>query len=732
MSKHHDDTSVKLRKTCDVCVQRRYRCNGQNPCSSCTRRLFVCHYSYFTRRKIKPGEKPFVPPETAGRDGQDGSPSTNVESDQSAAVENVDKKGGVTLPKSAGETKELVFRLYEPPGTRAMSSTWKLRPVPSGSTITNREPCSRSNLTPPPPLEKTPDDNPTVLTTTHPDVSPCRISNSIPFPMTTLDIHSLSEQMPILNKMFQVIVLFPNLTATKMQRLTKEERLPGSAILVENLRLLTQVLPLYFPEGEPPSCDALHQWMAHFVTPLTFDQNLLSLEEQIYQPEVVHQLTLFFFKYFVNWEPFLQSQRFFLKLGMGVVQPALVNSILCFATQLYHNCKPQTDILFDHSREYFSRAEYWILRDLENPTLDTVTGLVIMIVGSCGLDKLEELSRYAEMCQRLMVQLNLHLTDSPYYAYRNPQPLTLLQSIQQVSRRRVFWGSLFITALTGLADRTTACFDMDQVCVSLADDLDPRDFFLVDDPQHSLPTILWPMLNGVSITPSNCKLIYIMEKIFRLNQEPLNTQPIRIEEIYQLNQELRQWFSKVPPELRMTGQPGGPTVHQSTDEYYTMIRNNGLINSAYYLCIFLINSEKLLQRIVPPLSPQQLADCHTRILTTLVELTHCVALPVMTVPVPERPLNVYYYTSYGLLAALPILARLGREEQIRYKNIIDTCYTLALQYSPSSLFSQDLHKLILNKIKFYRIAWEPDEASGGQQPYLALDPTDHQPSAGGM
>ncbi|KAJ1659609.1 hypothetical protein IWQ61_001330 [Dispira simplex] len=487
MSKRQNDTPAKLRKTCDNCVQRRYRCNGQNPCNSCTRRLFVCRYSYFTRRKTKPGEEPsFIAQETENHVGHDGSPSISAESVTSGTVENVGKEVGLSLPRPVGATNELVFRLYEPRGTQTMGSTWKFGPISSESLINNTVSCSSSNLPPPPPPPpaKSPDDNTTAHTTADPDHNPSHFSNSIPFPIATLDIHTLAEQMPILNKMLQTIVSLLDMTATKMLTLMTEAEIPGPAVLVESLQLLTQILPLYFPRGKLPSCLALS------LTPLTFDHCLLSLEEQIYQPVVVHRLTVFFFKHFVNWEPFLQSQRFFLKLSMGLVQPALINSILCFATQLYHSCKLQTDVLFDHCREYFARAEYWILRDLENSTLDTVTSLVIMTLSSCGLNELEKLSRYAEMSQRLMVQLNLHLTDSPFYAYRNPRPSTLLQTMQQVSQRRVFWGSLFMTTVAGLAGRTTACFDMDQVCVSLSDNLDYRDFFLVDNPQHHLPVIL--------------------------------------------------------------------------------------------------------------------------------------------------------------------------------------------------------------------------------------------------
>ncbi|KAJ1659610.1 hypothetical protein IWQ61_001331 [Dispira simplex] len=222
-----------------------------------------------------------------------------------------------------------------------------------------------------------------------------------------------------------------------------------------------------------------------------------------------------------------------------------------------------------------------------------------------------------------------------------------------------------------------------------------------------------------------------MNKVIRLNRRQLNKQPLRIEDVNQLNQELRQWFNNVPLELRLTRQPDGTTLRQDTYEY-AMICNNGLINLVYYLCIFMVNAENILQCIVPPPSAQELADCHTRVLTTLAELVHYVALLAMTVSIPERPLNMYYYASYGLLTALPILARLDREEQIRHKLIIDTCYTLTLQYSPSSLFSWTLHKVILNKIEFYKIAWNPDVASGEQQLYSALDTTDNQPFTSDM
>ncbi|KAJ1655219.1 hypothetical protein IWQ61_004999 [Dispira simplex] len=564
-----NDTPAKLRKTCDNCVQRRYRCNGQNPCNSCTHRLFVCRYSYFTRRKIKPGDEPsFVAQEMENHVGHDGSPSISAESVTSGTVETV--------------------------GKETMSSTWKFGPISSESLINNTVSCSSSHLSPPPPLPpppaKSPDDNTTALTTADPDHNPSHFSNSISFPIATLDIHTLAEKMPILNRMLQTVVSLLDMTATKMLTLMTEAGILGPAVLVENLQ--------------------------------------------------------------------------------GLVQPALINSILCFATQLYHSCKLQTDVLFDHCRKYFVRAEYWILRALENSPLDTVTSLVIMTLSSCGLNELKKLSRYAEMGQRLMVQLDLHLTDSPFYAYRDPRPSTLLQTMQQ----------------------------------------------------HRLPVILWPVLNRVSPTPSNCKPIYIMNKVIRLNRRQLNKQPLRIEDVNQLNQELRQWFNNVPLELRLTRQPDGTTLRQDTYEY-AMIRNNGLINLVYYLCIFLVNAENILQCIVPPPSAQELADCHTRVLTTLAELVHCVALPAMTVSIPEQPLNMYYYASYGLITALPILARLDREEQIRHKLIIDTCYTLTLQYLLSSLFTWTLHKVILNKIEFYKIAWNPDVASG-EQPYSALDTTD--------
>ncbi|RKP40255.1 hypothetical protein BJ085DRAFT_39516 [Dimargaris cristalligena] len=50
-------SEVKLRRVCDHCSARRFRCNGKNPCGSCTRRLYNCHYSPFAKRKPR-----LVPP----------------------------------------------------------------------------------------------------------------------------------------------------------------------------------------------------------------------------------------------------------------------------------------------------------------------------------------------------------------------------------------------------------------------------------------------------------------------------------------------------------------------------------------------------------------------------------------------------------------------------------------------------------------------------------------------
>ncbi|KAJ1979187.1 hypothetical protein H4R35_001614 [Dimargaris xerosporica] len=44
-------STVKMRRICDQCSARRFRCDRKQPCGSCQRRLFICHYSPFAQRK---------------------------------------------------------------------------------------------------------------------------------------------------------------------------------------------------------------------------------------------------------------------------------------------------------------------------------------------------------------------------------------------------------------------------------------------------------------------------------------------------------------------------------------------------------------------------------------------------------------------------------------------------------------------------------------------------------
>ncbi|KAJ1655218.1 hypothetical protein IWQ61_004998 [Dispira simplex] len=688
----------KLRKICDTCSQRRYRCNGQNPCNSCTRRLLNCHYSYFARRKPKANHNL----DTANVEGRTVVHQQDSQAmvGQLPATPKSDDSRMPTPPTTNSPEEKRPLDPWTPESFSDVSedAAWKRSPespyvdLPSPTTSARMSEGT---------LEMVP------LNAIHLDIDASPWSYSMTCALSSLSCRDLEERLPTLTDMLQSIYSYPQLTPAEYRNATSNQGIPRDVILLENLRLLIQVLPLYYPDMTQLADYKLPREITFCPSPLSLGDCLLSLEEQIYHPMVVHRLVTFFFKHHVYWEPFLQSQKFFLKLGQGVVQLSLLNSVLCFATQLYRNAKVESNTFFNHCREYFVRGEYWVLRDVEYANLDTITSLLILAVAACGLCDPKKLEGFAAISQGLLLRLELHLTDSPYHCFKSPRPWTMLENLQVVSRRRAFWGAMFVTNVAALVGKTNPCFNMDQVKVSHDNQLDYREFFVADDPHHTLPTIIWPLFNGVAATTDCCKLNYILNRVVWLNEHRRVHGRVNFNEVKRLNEALGQWFHELPPDLRMVGQPGSLTIDRYSDQFKYMLRNNGLMNLAYYLCIFTINAEEFLQQTTPTPSPADWTRSRNRILVALAEVTHTIAAPVLTLAVPDRPLNCYYYACSGLLSALPTLSRMSLEDQARYKLTLDTVYIITYQYFSFSLLSRSFHHAITIAIRKLPLAWEP-------------------------
>ncbi|KAJ1966582.1 hypothetical protein IWQ62_002376, partial [Dispira parvispora] len=654
----------KLRKICDTCSQRRYRCNGQNPCNSCTRRLLNCHYSYFARRKPKTSHKPS--PANAEEWAAVHRGDSQVMVGQLPATPKSDESRMPTpssISCSPAEKQPLDFWTPDSFSELTEDTAWKRSP--ESPCVDLPSPTTSAQLSEGT-LEMIP------LNAIHLDIDASPWSYSMTCALSSLTCRDLAERLPTLTDMLQSIYSSPQLTRPRYLNAASNPEIPGNVILLENMRLLTQVLPLYYPGMTQLAEYKLPHEITFCPSPLSLGDCLLSLEEQIYHPMVVHRLVTFFFKHHVYWEPFLQSQRFFLKLGQGVVQPSLLNSVLCFATQLYRNAKVESNTFFNHCREYFSRGEYWVLRDLEHGNLDTITSLLILAVSACGLCDPEKLEGFAVISQQLLLRLELHLTDSPYHCFKNPRPWTLLEDLQAASRRRAFWGAMFVTNVAALVGKTNPCFDMDQVKVSYDTLLDYREFFVADDPNHTLPTIVWPLFNGVAATADCCKLNYILNRVVWLNERRQVHGRVDFNQVKQLNDALERWFIELPPNLRMVGQPGSLMIDRYSEQFHAIVHNNSLMNLAYYLCIFTINSEDFLQQSIPTPPPADWVRSRSRILVALAEMTHTIAAPVLSLAIPDRPLNCYYYVCSGLLSALPTLTQMSVEDQAKYKLTLDT------------------------------------------------------------
>ncbi|KAJ1994721.1 hypothetical protein H4R33_000144 [Dimargaris cristalligena] len=620
-----NDVGRKLKKTCDLCSARRYRCNGLNPCSSCERRLVVCHYSYYPRRKAVP--EPLV---------------------------------RIVVVSEPQPPRDIVV----PAPPRLLPPTQPMLPlIPRAEVVVvNSRPLNQAECG----IQSRLDILAAMLLGMHlttPLMGP---------PPTPAD--SRSKNSP-LSPLFRYRAFLDNMvwTATTMPTLPQLSRITRRVLtLTEAVYILPRALP--------------------------YD------DHSIYHPSTVRVLVSYFFDHFVYWEPFLQLQRFYIRLAQGKVPPSLFNAILAFASQLYSDPETKENPYTPLQAEYIARAESGLFDDMDCPSLDTVTTITILAMISCNIGETERLNTYMAIIHRTCSALGLHLVDSPSVQARTVRPLTRHQHVLFEVQRRAFWSSLFLTSLAGLIEKTTSYFDTESAHVEGADDLDFTDFFLTDDPDNLLPTIVCPLYSGLSTTSYARELVFINNEIARYMGHSRVEGRASIVEIQQFHAALDHWFASLPPAFVLTR----ANVRDATDaDYVLSFRNITLMQLAYYLAVFVINSEPLLERLGSDSASETFKNhCRERSWAALADLVEVIVVPSFRLPVGVRPLNSFLYAWYGLEACTVHLKNSHPAQRARYYGSLSAIYNVTRDYAPVSRFSRALRNMFATTMNDIGFSWD--------------------------
>ncbi|KAJ1927238.1 hypothetical protein IWQ60_003088 [Tieghemiomyces parasiticus] len=720
----------KLRKICDMCALRRYRCSGGNPCTSCHRRLFNCHYSYFAvRQSAAPKKLEALPPRHIRPQG-----ASAPGSDPTALT-----TAPLSFPLVASSTTSfpsLSITASDSPHTAALavsdlaSVVLNSTPVLSGPSETylsglytvagpSCSVASVSATTSFPPGSS----HPTFAIALSPreDGSEFRQSGAIVPPATSLD-DATERRLEVLLGMlrrFQLVVdeaqAAPEPFDDNRRRLQRSAPTPIKyrlQIAVENLAFTAQMLSkaIYRPGSEGPALSAWHLTLPALAVPastLPDPRNSLppaldSYEDRLYASSTVWSLVSHFFTSFVYWEPFLQLQRFFLLFVEGHVVPSLLNAILAFSCQSYQDAEtgdnPYTVLLSD----YIQRAERTLLTDMAEPTMDVITTACVMGMVSCAMGDGQRLNSYFELVNRLIVILNLHRVDTPEQRQRRERPITCLQHVLLEARRRCFWSNMFLTGLANLIDTCSARFDIEAIGTDCADNLDLRDFFLVDDFDHQLPAIVAPIFSASSTTRFSRRLVLLAYAIGDMRAAARNRGWLDAQEVRYYHDQLRRWFASLPPEAVITE---AVVRDLSNPRRCRQFRDHSLLQLGFYLTIFLLNSESVLTLIRGADTESFRGECRAMSWQFFKDLIQLISIPSSRIPLAERPLNSFLYAWYGLESSLVYLKHVPEDQRAEHLMHLHALYHQTRQYSLISRYSRTLRAQFIELVKQHGLEW---------------------------
>ncbi|KAJ1976148.1 hypothetical protein H4R34_004089 [Dimargaris verticillata] len=516
------------------------------------------------------------------------------------------------------------------------------------------------------------------------------------------------HRLGVLSEMLQQLVL-PASIAPPTQCISVEETggidtYSRYYLLHRHVVLTSQFLAQVFTQRV--NTDDFYHVCFHSVLSGPTDHALTLHESTLYHPMVIQRLVAYFFHHFVYWEPFLQMQRFFLKVAQGTVPGFLLNAVLGWSCQMYRDPSTGANPYAGSSNLYLQRAETELMSNMTAESFDSIMTSCLLAMASCNRGDAERLDTFNSLVSRLLIYHQFYMVDSPWRIQQLPRPLSQLDFVVRECRRRMFWSHLFITTMANMLGKASFTFELDIIHVDDANAMSFQDFFLVDDPDNRLPSVIGPVFSLTCMTIYGRQLLYLMVRITKFLQAARASKSISARRLRTLNRSLDQWFQLVPEEFKITAANSDDSNRLNRDQ---LIRANSLMQLAYYLAVFLVNSPENLQYLDPNKHSTVVDECRTTAWRALSDLVQTIIVPTLQMPVAKRPLNVFLYAVYGFISCATHLAQMPTKQQEVYSAQLDAIYSITRDYLDYSQFSHALKGMLRATAAKHKLVWQPPD-----------------------
>ncbi|KAJ1972221.1 hypothetical protein H4R34_005479, partial [Dimargaris verticillata] len=737
----------RMRRVCDRCSQRRFRCDGKLPCQSCIRRLYNCSYSPVARRKSTKQKAPSDPKPTKPTETTNAPPTHAVPAAGLSDPSQVAKPAQALVPRS--RSTRITSGHTSTPAPVAPSNAGK--PVPRAA---------------PSILPSTPESIDEAPEPLDPLADPAYYAHPRYDAYLVTDGSEAGRQRQDYEAHLFYLMLAGQLTSSQL-RASAASPVPG----------------LRPDKHGSPRLAGQHS---------VVESGLKTPEEFVYHSEVIQPLLKFFFNTYVMWEPDRQHQRFMVRMKRGKLSPVLLNAVLAYAAQLCAYAQADRNALKFFQREYFVRGENAFWREMDaGPTVDTMVGAILLCYSACNFGNSGKVDTYGDLSIRLSTMLQLNTLDAPASSSAASSPAAPMTSasssassslptpricspferVLRECQRRAFWMVSYCYAIPMVLGKVLPMTNFDSARVNAADDAELAGFFTLDDPDDRLPSLVPPLLTADACKAKDNAIVELLVAVTSFHSATKVHNRVKLADYQRVNQQLDEWLARYPITFDFKSMAAATTRSSPTSQEHRAASPRAETSGPleylsvlmYHLCMVRANCDYILNllrqsysispgtkleskeenaeeadtnasstdALTPDKLDQLIAWGRSRSWASFEFMTDEIVPYLMQVPLEYRPVNCHVYSFIAFMDNAQYFASLSPERQRRHASKLQMVYTINYKNMDYSLFSRYILIQFKKTISGLKIRWSATEDSrfillGSQGQNLCLDNTEDE------